>query len=59
MDDTQRELVGKALYEACRMDDYPWDDILAKHVWIERAIAVVEAYLEYNADKDKAVQTKE
>ena len=59
MDDSQRELVGRALYEACRMDEYPWDDILAKHVWIERAIAVVKAYVECNADKDKAVQTKE
>jgi hypothetical protein len=27
MDDTQRELVGRALYEACRMDDYPFSRV--------------------------------
>jgi hypothetical protein len=47
MDTATLDAIGKALYEACKMDEeYPWDDILAKHVWIRRAEAVVRAYLE-------------
>jgi hypothetical protein len=44
MDEATQDAIGRALYEACRMDEYPWDGILCKHIWVERAQAVIDAY---------------
>jgi len=46
MNEREKERIGRALYEICCMDEYPWDKILCKHIWVERALAVIDAWVE-------------
>jgi hypothetical protein len=56
MDEPTQNALGKALYEACKMDDYPWDGILCKHIWVERALAVIDAWVECSNSHSQGIQ---